>query len=149
MLELYSHPPRLSRAAFLLLVFFFFGVILGFPRPFCRYTPAIIYLSFGLIVCDSSFLVEICPPAHHSLSTITLPDDRYNLRHIRCAWAQPYLYRTSHHRLRDTHLGPVHTNAFSKVWVSVVTENSSIDSCMYTLLFWYVFDCPHLNVRQG
>ena len=40
MLELYSHPPRLSRAAFLLLVFF--GVILGFPRPFSRYTPVII-----------------------------------------------------------------------------------------------------------
>ena len=148
MLELYSHAPRLSRANFFLLVIF--GVIVRFPGSFTIGTLRSLFdLSFGLNVCDSSFLVEICPPAHHSLSNITLPDGRYNLRHIRCAWAQPYLYRTSHHRLRDTHLGPVNTNAFSKVWVFVVTENASIDSCMYTLLFWYVCDCSHLNVRQG
>ena len=148
MLELYSHPPRLSRAAFFLLVIF--GVIVGFPGSFTTGTLRSLFdLSFGLNVCDSSFLVEICPPAHHSLSTIILPDCRYNLRHIRSAWARPYLYRTSHHRLSDTHLGPVHTNVFSKVWVFVVTEDASIDFCIYTLLFWYVFDCLHLNVRQG
>ena len=147
MLELFSHPPCLSNGFFIIS---FFGVIVGFPRSFSIGTLRPLFdLSFGLIVCDSSFLVEMYPPAHHSLSTIILPDCRYNLRHIRCAWARPYLYRTSHHRLRDTHLGPVHTNLFSKVWVFVVTENASIDSCMYTLLFWYVFDSPHLNVQQG
>ena len=129
MLELYSHPPRLSRAAFLLLVFVLSNC--GIPQTFFyRYTPVLFDLSFRLIVCDSSFLVEICPPAHHSLSTIILPDGRYNLRHIRCAWARPYIYRTSHNRLRDTHLGPVHTNVFSKVWV-FVCHRKRIDRFLY------------------
>ena len=56
MLELYSHPPRLSRAAFLNSSFSFFWS--NSPDLFLGTLRSLFELSFGLIVCDSSFLVE-------------------------------------------------------------------------------------------